>query len=283
MNITFTNGTARQQGLWIEAINSMLNLPSDAMPLTMTVEFVASLEGANATSFAETLWEYGSTSGTIKVRNDAPGFGDLDAGLIGEAAGMGLTYDARLHFHETAIHETGHAVFASLSEARRLEIVALFGLTTDNPAVLQPSGKPWQRRIGESIAETFKEAFLPQRNRVFPNRTDHRLSYSKYPEFRRIVREGIEEMGHEGDKLLHARFMLGSTFCYEYLDFTLYPDDSPHAGEWPAKHRGDRDDEAFVLFPISPDFTDRWGIDMSQFPESSVLPYAILEEGIITT
>lgn len=199
MIFNFVNGTAIQKALWEEAIGLLLNLPGEALPLTASIEFVPSLSGANATSFAETIWAYDSATGMMRIRNDAPGFGDLDASLIAEAAGMGLHYDATVHFHETAAHETGHAVFAAISHGRRLEIAGLFGVDTDDPAVLQPSGKEWQDRIGEGIAETFKEAFLPSRYRVFPNRTNHKISYSEYPRFRRIIREGLEEMEGSGE------------------------------------------------------------------------------------
>lgn len=192
MIFNFANGTAKQKALWEEAIGHLLNLPSEALPLTAAIEFVPSLSGANATSFAETEWSYGATSGSVRIRHDAPGFGDLDAGLIAEAASMGLHYNATTHFHETAAHETGHAVFAAIAHEYRLVIARLFGATSDDPSVLQPSGVAWQNRIGEGIAETFKEAFLPARYRVFPNRTTHKLSYAQYPTFRRIIREGLE-------------------------------------------------------------------------------------------
>jgi hypothetical protein len=195
MDIVFSGGNADQQALWREALENLLNLPLDALPLTQHVSFVGPSEVDPAetasTPFAATYWAVGAGEGEVKVRNDAPGFGDDDAGLIGEAQGMGLTYDARRHFHETAAHETGHCVFAVLPEEIRLKIAGLLGAKTITNEELYPPDAPWTDRVGEAIAETFKEAFLPSGYRVFPNRTNIRLSYARYPLFRRLVREGI--------------------------------------------------------------------------------------------
>lgn len=276
MIFEFVNGNDQQQTLWKEALGYLLNLPLPSIALEPEIEFVPSLTGENATAFAETEWDYNARRGTIRVRNDAPGYADLDAGLIAEAASMGLSYNAIRHFHETAVHETGHAVFASLSEEFRLKIVELFGVDTDDPAVLQPEDKEWRQRIGEGIAETFKEAFLPARYRVFPNRTNRRIPYSLFPKFRAIIRAGLTG---------------GNNFSY------IYGDDYPwkvDLGEW-APHEfgdespklptylGDRDPEAFVFYEEFEDFAECWGIDMSQFPESGEQAFSIRPPGGIET
>lgn len=201
MDIKFEGANKEQEELWLFAIEHLLNLPRAAIPLSVMIPFVNSsgFEGnTEGTPFAETLWDYGADAGEIRVRKDAPGFGDSDAGLIAEASSMGLTYDARLHFHETAAHETGHAIFAAIGHEYRLQIAQLFGAQSDSKEELQPAGKEWKDRIGEAIAETFKEAFLPSRYRVFPNRTNIKLSYSKFPTFRRFIREGLGASGESG-------------------------------------------------------------------------------------
>lgn len=194
MNYTFSSGTEEQQTLWERAVGLLLHLPEEGLPLDITVSFDDPSEIAQ-TSFAETTWAYDSVDSTTKVRNDAPGFGNVDEALIAEAARLGLTYDAHQHFNETAVHELGHSAFAALPEASRLAIAALFGAESDDDAELSPPGSEWQDRIIEAIAETFKEAFLPARYRVFPNRTNIKLSYAHYAAFRRIFREGVPEMG----------------------------------------------------------------------------------------
>jgi hypothetical protein len=337
MEIVFSGGTAEQWALWREALENLLNLPLGALPLTQHVAFVnpASVDPAEtaSTPFAATYWEPEALEGEVKVRNDAPGFGNDDAGLIAEAQSMGLTYDARRHFHETAAHETGHCVFAALPEEFRLRIAGLLGAKTIATKELFPASAEWKDRIGEAIAETFKEAFLPSRFRVFPARTSIRLTYARYPLFRLLVREGLAARGgeiippvEEGNSALSVpsgvaeaagprsgkvnapRKIQGQNggaikgtplsgwkpasghpkaFCYEYYDFSIYPDLS--GNDWPARHLGERDDEAFVLFPVPHNDSDSefndgtWGVDMSQFPESSHLAYSIEEEEIITT
>lgn len=188
MELTFTNGSDQQQSLWREALHKLLHLPFDELPLGVTITFVdpASL-GGKQTTLAETTWTYGSNESTTQVRNDAPGFAGAPD-LVALAASMGLTYDATKHFHETAAHETGHSAFAALPEENRIAIAQMFGASSDSVEELFPESKAWEDRPGEAIAETFKEAFLPRRYRVFPNRTNIHIGYDKFPEFRRLFR-----------------------------------------------------------------------------------------------
>jgi hypothetical protein len=198
MELNFASGTSEQKDLYQRALTYLRHLPLDALPLSIEVSFVPPDE-VGQTSFAETTFEYGSTESTTKVRNDAPGFSDIDAQLIAEAAQEGLEWNARTHFNETAAHELGHSVFAALPEEVRLAIVALFGLDTDDIDTLAPPGSDWHDRPIEGIAETFKEAFLSARHRVFPNRSNVKISYSKFPTFRRLIREAVPQMESTGE------------------------------------------------------------------------------------
>lgn len=197
MNLVFTNGSTAQKKAWSAAYGYLLNLPKDAIPLAMTVTFKPPSEVQEQTAFAETYWNYDSTSGDVWVRNDAPGFADLDASLIAEATASGLNYNAHQHFNETAVHELGHAVFAAIPHDFRVQIAQLFGAESDSSTDLNPPGSDWHDRIQEGIADTFKEAFLPARYRVFPNRTNRKISYADFPRFRRLIREGLTGMGSE--------------------------------------------------------------------------------------
>lgn len=206
MDLIFVNGNSIQQSLWNEALGHLLHLPKSKLPLTVEVSFVAP-ESIGQTSFAETTWTYDSASTATKVRNDAPGFGTLDASLIAEAASMGIAYNAQKHFAETAVHELGHSIFAAIPHSFRVAIAKLFGAESDSEAELA-AGAKWQNRIYEGIAETFKEAFLPSRYRVFANRTNRKLSYAAYPTFRRLIREGLEaiEIEEGGEEIERPPF-----------------------------------------------------------------------------
>lgn len=202
MKYTFTNGTTQQQSLWRSAFDHLLHIPSSALPLQITVSFVSpgSLS-KDHTTLADTFWTYGSIDSEQKVRSDAPGFGDAEPAMIAEAAAFGVKFNITRFYQETAIHELGHAVFAALPEATRIAIAKMFGAKGDEISELQPEGVEWKNRIMEGIAETFKEAFLPSSHRVFPNRTNRRISYAQFATFRRLVREGIAEMESEGEPI----------------------------------------------------------------------------------
>lgn len=196
MNLTFENGTSRQKAQWEQALNSLLSLPMDLVPLSISVKFVDPDEVTSEgdTDLALTTWTYDSPSSSTKVRDDAPGYGDQQQSLEALAAGMGLAYNADLHYNETVIHEFAHSLFAALPEEQRIRIAQLFGAKGDSIEELQPKGSAWEDRIMEGIAETFKEAFLPRRFRVFPNRTNHQIPYNLYPEFRSLWRLAVPEV-----------------------------------------------------------------------------------------
>lgn len=199
MKLNFTGGTATQRGMWEQAIERLLTLPLEALPLTINVSFVDPAEVAvdEQNALAVTTWTYDDTTSNTKVRNDAPGFGSQRKALVAQAASMGLIYNGEVHFNETAAHELGHSAFAALPQEKRVAIAEMFGAKSDDIDELS-AGAKWENRIIEGIADTFKEAFLPRRFRVFPNRTKRRIPYGRYSEFRAIFREGVEGIGGVG-------------------------------------------------------------------------------------
>lgn len=201
MELSFTNGTTAQKTGWERALSVLLGLPTSAFPLKVVVTFVdpGTLIGHGHTDLADTTWTYGSTESTTEVRNDAPGFGDQQKPLRAEAASAGLAYNPDRFYAECAAHELGHSLFAALPQEARIAIAQLFGAKSDDIVELAPPGSAWQDRIIEGIAETFKDAFLPRRYRVFPNRTRHSIAYSKFPEFRRLFRDAIPEVEESGE------------------------------------------------------------------------------------
>lgn len=192
MTYEFLNGTDQQQRLWAEAIDHFLTLPKDALPLSIEIQFVDPSEVASGhTDLAATTYSYGSEQASTVVRNDAPGFGDQRKTLEALAQSMGLDYSEERFYMETAAHELGHALYAALPEDKRVQIAQMFGAATDSPEELQPEGTDWRDHISEGIAETFKEAFLPRRYRVFPNRTNKHIPYHQFPEFRSLWRQAV--------------------------------------------------------------------------------------------
>jgi len=197
MNLTFESGTEDQQARWRQALGCMLHLTPDEIPVSVTVSFVDPSEVADHghTDFALTTWTYDSLVSETKVRNDAPGFGGMDAALRSLAASLGLPYNSDTHFNETACHELGHSLYAALPEEHRVAIAQMFGAQGDSLEELQPVGVAWQDQIIEGIAETFKEAFLPRRFRIFSNRTNKKIPYNEYPRFRSLFRIGTQAAG----------------------------------------------------------------------------------------
>lgn len=196
MEYEFTNGTVRQKAMWAEAVGHLLHLPSSAIDLKVMVTFQASIPGGH-TDLAATTWTYGSTEATTLIRSDALSFGSSKAELEAEAASLGLPYSIEKFYLESAVHELGHALYASLPEANRIAIAQMFGAKSDSITELEPTGSKWQNRIMEGIAETFKEAFLSRRYRVFPNRTKRKIPYNQYPVFRSLFRVGTESVSRK--------------------------------------------------------------------------------------
>lgn len=200
MEYEFTNGSARQKAIWEEAVGHLLHLPSSAINLKVVVTFQATIPGGH-TDLALTTWTYDSAEATTVVRSDALSFGSSQAVLEAEAASLGLPYSIEKFYLESSAHELGHALYASLPEANRIAIAQMFGATSDSIEELQPPGAHWQDRIMEGIAETFKEAFLPRAFRVFPNRTNRKIAYSVFPEFRRLWRVATSAVLRGGEPL----------------------------------------------------------------------------------
>lgn len=190
MDVTFTNGGTKQKSLWAEAFDHLMNLPKDAIPVSIVVEFVdpGQVTDHGHHDLALTTWSYGSSSGSTKVRDDAISFGEQRKALQAIAGKLGVKYSTEPFYFETAIHELGHVLFAALPQENRVKIAQMFGAQTDSLSELQPAGVGWENQIIEGIAETFKEAFLPRRFRVFPNRTNRQIGYKDFPHFRKLWR-----------------------------------------------------------------------------------------------
>jgi hypothetical protein len=278
MKYEFANGNTTQKGMWEEAISHLLHLPQDALPLTINVSFVdpsTLVGGGHLIDLAVTTWTYGSTEAETKVRNDSPGFGEARQSLEAEAAGLGLVFNPERFYLETAIHELGHAAFASLPESKRIAIAQMFGAQSDDLGELDPSGAGWQDKIIEGIAETFKEAFLPRRFRVFPNRTKRKIPYHEYPRFRELFRQAVPEIGSEEEGVPGYNFNIFRRGGYGMS--VLWPDE--RGGLYTGKTGGGSNFESISTMQVGGDPVQVQG--KHKFTMAWTIPRSVLEQIII--
>lgn len=174
MRLFFNNGSAAQKAACRFAAHNLLNYPFATIPLYLTVEFVADPVEELHNEYAATTWTYNDQVATIKIKNTA---GSPETG--------GVNF-----LQESFVHELAHALFAALPTGKRTAIARMFGAESDDIDELFPENRDWRDLIGEGIVETFKDAFLPRRFRVYTNRTNHSISISRYPEFRGLWRPG---------------------------------------------------------------------------------------------
>jgi hypothetical protein len=253
--LVFKNGTNVQKELVREALAELLHFPLDSIGLSeWEIEFVADPdEGKSHNEFAITTYTYNSGEAVTRIRQDAPHFPEPWGG-------------ARF-FKETVIHEFAHAVYANLAPGTRLQVAEMFGATTDDPKVIGNPAKLWEERVVEGIAETFKDAFLPQRFRRYANRTKRHLSLLRYQEFRELFRGSFGAGG----------------FSYVYGSGAFRVDLSMWGLDRLPYHESNHDSEAFVFYQELLGFSPCWGVDMSQFKESGTMPFSIEPEGGITS
>lgn len=229
MELTFLNGTDLQKAACRTAARNLLNLPFDAIPLVVEVEFVADPLPSLHNEFAFTESTYDSIDSKIKIDNIAPNWSPPWSGVR--------------FLQETFAHELGHAYFAALPQTSRVAIAEMFGAESDDPGELKPPGSEWEDRIGEGIAETFKDAFLPERFRRYSNRTNKRISITRYPEFRALWREasaGINASGglavpaYDIDNLYRVTEPPATSFLVSGLKVTQFTNPNRHNNaNWP--------------------------------------------------
>lgn len=191
MELDFLSGRADQKEAVEFAMRNLLNLPFDSIPVNVSIEFTADPLPSTHNEFAVTAWTYDDPNISTKIAAVAPDWP--------------VPWDGLQFLYETTAHEFGHGLFAALPQQHRIRIAEMFGAASDDIEELNPEDAPWVDRIMEGIAETFKDAFLPRRYRRYANRTNHKLSIYRYPEFRQIFREGVAELAaqSEGESFDH--------------------------------------------------------------------------------
>lgn len=245
MNVTFEGGTGRERGLVQYALDHLLNLSLANWNIDLTVTWVADPSAAGHDDLAATITD-GLGTATMQLRNDLDVFRGYPEAF----------------YVECVAHELGHLLTAHLSSAQKEQVAELFSTTVASidDYTAESVGVAWEDRPFEGIAETFKDAFLRASDRMFTNRTNHRISISRYDDFRRIYRGGAD-----------------GRFCYVYGGPDFRRDEE--LAQWNLTslplHRSDRDDEAFVHYRGYFFLPTGWGVEMAQFAESGDLPYSM--------
>lgn len=194
MELNLLSGNDFQRSVVRQTLHSFLNLPFDQIPFTMDVEFIKDPNPESHNEFADTAFTYGSREALVQIAQVAPNW-------LGPWHGVAF-------FREVVAHESGHAFFAALPADTRSEIAQMFGAKSDDLDEINPKGANWENRIIEGIAETFKDAFLPQRLRRYANRTNKRIPIHRYPEFRRIWRRGLLNGGSLAEQMSPEKLLL---------------------------------------------------------------------------
>ena len=113
-------------------------------------------------------------------------------------------WNGRNFYRETIVHELGHVIAGTFvgSQEARDEMCGLFRLMDimgpEDGRPGQPgdwNSGPWQRHIEEAVAETFKDVFMPKRDRQYDNRTDWRLPQARFRRFLELM--GLDFVGDE--------------------------------------------------------------------------------------
>lgn len=186
MDITFLNGTPGQQAVVRHTFDLLLHLPLDGFDFEMRYQFVS-----EATLIDEASLQPGVKIGG--VTNDVSSSLALTQLRDSFPAGMSdstVQDDEIKAAQEAVAHELGHAILHKLAPETQDAVATLFGTTV---ATWEPQDQGWAVRPEESIAETFKDAFLPQADRLFANRTKIPLPITKYPEFRSLFRTPTQQ------------------------------------------------------------------------------------------
>jgi hypothetical protein len=171
VNVTLTGGTSQQRQWFEEAVREAGTYPFDKLTVNVTVSWVDEppCPGHKETACTTTA---DGVNFELKIRNTLDTFG-------------------RLFYDEIVVHELGHVIsFALTTVAERQTMCAWFhkhvpgeGDVPGTAADLNPLDQPWEDRIQEAMAETVKDAIMPDRYREADNRTNWEIDRDRYEDF----------------------------------------------------------------------------------------------------
>jgi hypothetical protein len=181
MNVVFDDSVGAQARQWFKDVLASSKIDfNKAIASTVTVRVVAepSVPGHNDYACTSAI----SGGWLIEIRR---GLDDPASPLVANIPGP-----ARLFFMETVAHELAHVLIGQ-STATPAVLCPLFARAVGGIVVIgkaedwNPTTKPsviamkWEDRIEEAVAETVKDAALPDR-RVYDNRTNWRITEASF-------------------------------------------------------------------------------------------------------
>jgi hypothetical protein len=180
MKFNFINNPGNIAPIVLRTLGSLMNYDLDLIPIEVEISFVEDptdlFDGEVAAAGG------GGMEGFIRFRDDAPFFSS-------PITDKRVRAERLLFFQEVVIHELAHVLVANLLDEQREVLASMFGRTAAD--FDSPEDTPWEDRLSEGVAETFKVAFLPRHMRLYPNRTNVVLPIRKNAEFRHFWRNMV--------------------------------------------------------------------------------------------
>lgn len=172
MNLAFTNGTDRQQGL-VRAAVALATYDFDRLDMSVTVSFVD--ESVLDLNPNDGQYVFATTTYSTSITDNCGRAGTAEIKVMDTLDDPDRTgpFSGEQFFMETIIHELGHCVQAKLSAGQVGQVCVALGCPVedwDNP------DKPWTQQGKEAWAESFKDVYLPRNYRRYDDRTIYRLT-----------------------------------------------------------------------------------------------------------
>lgn len=199
MNIDLT-GLTPVQGQWVRDALGFCLFPFDDLRPAVSVEFA--FDGAGAPEGHKNyMWAIKHTGNSYTVGGWPQNGTADDVNMKANPEAFPTLETLKPFFMESVIHELGHVLafwrdtfyvgdfkedMAPLfvhSNAATGEIELRDGTVDD----WNPTGKPWEERIQEGVAEAFKDGYLPEAYRHFESRSNWEVPRDRWSAFLHLL------------------------------------------------------------------------------------------------
>jgi hypothetical protein len=202
MIVNYTGGTG-QQRVWFESALAHMQFPWDSLTaLTVNVSWPDEPSAPGHKEYACMTQQADYNHFSLEIRNTL----DTDVGYLARNSPLG---DGRppssleSFYVECVAHELGHILWFHLIDSPTppslAPICAWFvkheqgtGEIIGTPADLHPAGANWEDMLQEGIAETLKDALLPEGFMEYDNRTKWTLKKENYEAFMSLFINTVE-------------------------------------------------------------------------------------------